>query len=81
MQVILTKLKEQDPVLAASVSKLELMVRPCLHWYRTASFISTQTSRDGAANHANALLCWLLLGHQSAALKCISQASEGPEQH
>ena len=29
MQVILTKLKEKDPVLAASVSKIELMVRPC----------------------------------------------------
>ena len=28
MQAILTKLKEQDPVLAASVSKLELMVSP-----------------------------------------------------
>jgi hypothetical protein len=45
LQVILTKLREQDPVLAASVNGLELMVSFCLnhevimrfqpnsHWY------------------------------------------------
>lgn len=80
MQVILTKLKEQDPILAASVSKLELMVRHADTGIAQQADISTQTSRDGAASHANVLLCWLLV-HQSAALQCIPQASEGPDRH